>query len=405
MLTYTVENDFGCKCLRIQGRIDGMTCSDLQKQIDELILNGERILIADLHEVNYVSSAGLRVFINTQKQLKKVGGEFLLHNVSRQTQEIFTLSGLHQVFRMFASPEEILAAIQGEKPASSLLSKEIRGISVQYVERPVAPGKLIPVGSQRKLALSEYSEQDIVTMKAQDIPFSTGLATIGENFDDYKQFLGESVTINKNFYFYPAVRRPAVDFMLCPQGDSSLEYKFLHGFGFNGSYKYVLTFEHPNGLIQLTDLVSAFFEISQASMLGIVLLAESKGLWGMHLKNVPILENKPSNGKEIFDSSNFAEWVNFPVEASDYNHVLIGVGIAMRDKSVEPPALQELIAKDHAFHLHGAVFSKEALNKNLDQFEQEMNRVMTDLEVYKVQHILGQTRFQNGMAGIIELKD
>ncbi|HOE12608.1 MAG TPA: STAS domain-containing protein [bacterium] len=404
MLTCTVEEELGCKCLRIRGRIDGMTCSDLQKQIDNLILNGERILIADLHEVSYVSSAGLRVFINTLKQLKKVGGDILLYNASPQTQEIFTLSGLLQVFRLFANREGILAAIRGEKPAPSLLSKEIRGISIQYVERQVSPGTLLPIGSQRKLPLSEYTEQDIVTMKAQDIPFSTGLATIGENFDDYKQFLGESVTINKNFYFYPAVKRPAVDFMLCPQGDSSLEYKFLHGFGFNGSYNYILTFDHPDRLIQLTELISAFFEIAKANMLGIVLLAESKGLWGMHLKNVPILENKPSNGREIFDSTNFAEWVNFPVEASDYNHVVIGVGIAIKDKNAEPPALQELLAKDHPFHLHGAVFAKEALNKNLEQFEQEMNRVMTDLEVYKVQHILGQTRFQNGMAGIIELK-
>jgi hypothetical protein len=83
--------------------------------------------------------------------------------------------------------------------------------------------------------------------------------------------------INRNFFFYPAVKRPAVDFMLGTGQESSLEYRFLHGFGFNGSYKYVALFESTEGFVELERLVNAFFTISKANLLGFVLLRKAKG--------------------------------------------------------------------------------------------------------------------------------
>jgi hypothetical protein len=39
------------------------------------------------------------------------------------------------------------------------------------------------------------------------------------------------------------------------------------------------------------------------------------------------------------------------------------------------------------------------------QFEKELKRVVNELEVSKVQHVLGQSKFGSGMAGLIELRD
>ena len=381
-----------------------MTAPDIQQQISDLILDGKRLLVADLEEAGFVSSAGLRVFLTAQKQLKKVDGEIILYKISDSVFNVFKTSGFDKIIRIASSRQEIDSVIDSNRGSSLIVSKEIDGISIKYMGRKSAPGSLIVVGSQENLSLSQYTQSDVTTVKQKDFQFGTGLATIGDQYEEYKNYFGESMIINRNFYFYPAVKHPAVDFMLCADQESSLEYKFLHGFGFKGSYKYVLTFESSDRFVTLEKLVSTLFKISQANTLGIVLLAESKGLWAMHLKKVPISENRPQNGREIFDAANFSDWINFPVEPGNTNNIIAGTGIAVKHKSRQRQKVQKLLSEESHFHIHAGVFSKGPLSKTIERFEDELSRVLTELDVYRVQHILGQSLFSSGMAGIIEFR-
>jgi hypothetical protein len=124
----------------------------------------------------------------------------------------------------------------------------------------------------------------------------------------------------------------------------------------------------------------------------------------MHLKQVPIVENKPGNEKNIFDGENFSDWLSFPVEPSDINHVVAGTGMAIRSRDTGSPALQAVMAEESHFHFHGGIFSPEPLSKKPEQFEDECHRVFMELNLLKIQHLLGKTRFSSGMAGIVELE-
>jgi anti-anti-sigma factor len=405
MFEYQLSNEFGLKCLHLKGRIESMSASEIQREIGELILSGERRFIIDFEGVNYISSSGLRVFLVAQKQLSKAGGEIILFKIPPDVLRVFKMSGFEQLFHIASSEEEIQSALQAGRPAVEASSCEIEGIQVQFLQREVEEGKLFVIGSQESLETSDYTEKDVKAVKPEDIKFGTGLAAIGDRYEDYKDFFGEAVVINKHLFFYPAAKRSAVDFMLYTQGDSSLEYKFLHGFGFKGDYKYILSFESPEGFIELSRLFKIFFTLSEAHILGVVFMAESRGLWGMNLKRIPLIENKPKSGKSIFDSVNFSEWMNFPVEPSDMNNIIIGTGIAVKDRNALSAGTKPLIPGEQNFHLHACVFEKQPFNKNLQEFDKEMNRVLTELEVYKVQHILGQTRFSSGIVGLIELKE
>jgi len=403
MIDCTITVESGVSWISVKGRIDSMTSPEIQQQINELILRGERNLVANLEEVNYISSAGLRVFLAAQKQLKKAGGEIVFYKVSNSIFEIFKLGAFDRIFRFAPTKEEITTVFHAGKTSFPVRSQEIEGILFQYLETKADPGFLKVVGSQENLAGAKYIEKDVVTVKSEELRFGTGLATLGDCYEEYKNLFGEAMVINRNFFFYPAVKRPAVDFMLSTGEESCLEYRFLHGFGFNHSYKYVVLFEGTEGFVELERLVKAFFAISQANLLGLVLLGECKGLWGMHLKNSPILENQPENGKGIFDPTNFADWVNFPVEPGDINRIIAATGIAIKDMSRECGEVQGLFSKGNCFHIHGGVFTQEPLSKKIEQFENELTRVLTELEVYKVQHMLGKTKFSSGMVGLVEL--
>ncbi|MEN6487159.1 MAG: STAS domain-containing protein [Syntrophobacteraceae bacterium] len=402
MLQCTVEEKSGLKWVAVSGRIDSLAAPDVQRLLDGLIRDGQRLLVVDLEDVHYVSSAGLRIFVSTQKQLKKIGGEVVLHRVSENALKILKLGGLTGLFRFVSSPDEAVAALRGEPSPSRIEKKEIDGIPLQVVEKPGRPGKLVAIGSQSPLAGSGYTESDVVAVDPGKVPFGLGMATFGEEYAEYRDLFGEALILDGSFLFYPAVRRPAVDFILHAAKEPGLEYRFLNGLGFDGTYRYTMAFDAPSPL-DLGRLVDVLFGLSDADLLGFSFLAESEGLWGMHLKKVPIAENRPERGG-IFDPGNFHQWMHFPVEPSDIDHIVVGCGIAARNPEKAPQKVRELLPTGSRFHVHGAVCSKAPPSRRIECFEEEIVRVLSELEIGKIQHLLGQSAFGSGMAGIIELE-
>ncbi len=273
MFEIFVNEDQGYKRLVLKGRIDALSSPDIEKELHALILSGERIIIADLAEVNYISSAGLRVFLGIQKQLKNVGGQIILFRPIKSVLEVFSISGLTNMFRIVSTMEEIGESIRAEALTSEVFSKDFEGVVIEYIKLTADKGSSFIIGSQDKLAHSAYTGNDVVTVKPSDMQFGTGLATFGEKYEDHKDLFGESMIINRNFFFYPAVKRPVVDFMIDSHVDADFTYKFLHGFGFNGHYQYILSFNGKEGFVELDTFVNAIFDITNANILGIVILA------------------------------------------------------------------------------------------------------------------------------------
>lgn len=405
MTTCTITEQSGMTLLTIAGRVDSMTSPDVQHQIDELILAGKRLLVVNLEQTNFISSAGLRVLLSAQKQLKKVGGEMILYKIARPVMPVFATSGFDKIFKIISTEQEFNAAASADVHPSEITTSTDDGATFRYREAQAAPGSFSIIGSQEKLSSASYGPQDVVTVAQVKLPFGTGLATVGEQYEEYKHLFGEALFINKHFYFYPAVKRPVVDFMLHSGTDAGTRCRFLHGFEFNGGYRYIAAFETTGAFITLDGLVQWAQSLpSSAPLLGIVLLAESKGVLGMNLKHVPLQENRPPEGKDIFDAAQFASWINFPVDPADVNHIVAAAGIACRDKSACSSDVRKLFPRDASAHMHAGIFEKGPISKNIDDFEKELSRVLTELDIAKVQHLLGRSRFSNGMLGIIELK-
>ena len=85
--------------LYIEGRIDTLTSQDLEKEINDEMGNFES-LILDFTDVEYISSAGLRVLIATQKKLKEDDIPFVIKNVNDPVNEIFKMSGFDKILKI-----------------------------------------------------------------------------------------------------------------------------------------------------------------------------------------------------------------------------------------------------------------------------------------------------------------
>ena len=85
--------------LSVKGRIDTITSQDLDKEINEELGNFDS-LIMDLTDLEYISSAGLRVLIATQKKLKPENIPFVIRNVDDAVNEIFRMSGFNKILKI-----------------------------------------------------------------------------------------------------------------------------------------------------------------------------------------------------------------------------------------------------------------------------------------------------------------
>ena len=77
--------------VELSGRLDTTTAPALEKAIGENICNIEN-LVLDFKEIEYISSAGLRVLLNTQKKIQQTG-KMKVINVCEEVMEVFEITG------------------------------------------------------------------------------------------------------------------------------------------------------------------------------------------------------------------------------------------------------------------------------------------------------------------------
>lgn len=99
--------------LRPQGRIDSATGPALDDEIAKSMASGANRLLLDMADVDYISSAGLRVVLQAAKQTKSVGGHLVLCALNEQTREIFDVSGFSRFLDISDSREEAEGRLAG----------------------------------------------------------------------------------------------------------------------------------------------------------------------------------------------------------------------------------------------------------------------------------------------------
>ncbi len=85
------------------GRVDSSTAGDLERRLLERLAEGERRVVIDLADVQYISSAGLRVLLLTLNKLRSAGGRLVLCSMGQSVREVFELAGFTTIFTIEAS--------------------------------------------------------------------------------------------------------------------------------------------------------------------------------------------------------------------------------------------------------------------------------------------------------------
>ena len=98
-----------CDVVKASGRIDSATATELSDAMEAITNNGRYKIAFDMSDVEYMSSAGLRVLISTQKTCKRYNrGEIVLVQVPQRIFEALDLAGFVPLFNFF---DDILDAV------------------------------------------------------------------------------------------------------------------------------------------------------------------------------------------------------------------------------------------------------------------------------------------------------
>jgi len=97
----------------LSGRLDTYTASEVEKKLIPLTEKTPVQLVLSLKDLEYISSAGLRVLLVAQKNARLREGEIRFAGVPSSVKGIFDLSGFSRLFKMFDHEEEAIGSFQG----------------------------------------------------------------------------------------------------------------------------------------------------------------------------------------------------------------------------------------------------------------------------------------------------
>lgn len=98
--------------INISGRLDAVTAVEADKTFSVVIDEGESNLLINLAELDYISSAGLRVLLVVAKRIQQNRGKVVLCDLNANVKEIFEISGFSSIFNIFDSKEEAVKSFE-----------------------------------------------------------------------------------------------------------------------------------------------------------------------------------------------------------------------------------------------------------------------------------------------------
>ena len=93
---------------KLNGRLDSNTSQGFEKKVFDAISDGSKNMIVDFKDLDYISSAGLRVILKATKALNREEGKIMLCSMQDYVKEVFEIAGFDSFLPIVGSMDEAL---------------------------------------------------------------------------------------------------------------------------------------------------------------------------------------------------------------------------------------------------------------------------------------------------------
>lgn len=109
-LEFTISRINDIAVVDLIGKLDSTNYIEVEEKFTKIVESGEKKMLINFFRLEYISSAGLRVFLSVAKKMKAVNGRLVFVKMQEHVREVFDLTGLLHVFTLYDSEEQAVAA-------------------------------------------------------------------------------------------------------------------------------------------------------------------------------------------------------------------------------------------------------------------------------------------------------
>jgi anti-anti-sigma factor len=99
------KEENGIVFLAFEGRLDGAAATEAEQTVKSVLEGETNRLLFDFANLEYLSSAGLRVVLGAAKEIKRKDGKFVLCALNAYVKEVFEVSGFGAIIPITDSVE------------------------------------------------------------------------------------------------------------------------------------------------------------------------------------------------------------------------------------------------------------------------------------------------------------
>lgn len=97
---------------KLAGRLDSGSAAAAEEQLMRLVGSNTPHLVIDLSQLDYVSSAGLRVLLIVARKVQQAQGRLALFGLSSGVREVFSISGFDKILAVRDDRASAIAAME-----------------------------------------------------------------------------------------------------------------------------------------------------------------------------------------------------------------------------------------------------------------------------------------------------
>jgi anti-sigma B factor antagonist len=102
------EKQGGINIFKLNGRLDSNTSQGFEQKHFQAISDGSKTVVVDFKELDYISSAGLRVILKATKAIKREDGQIMLCSMQDYVKEVFEIAGFDSFLPIVGTMDDAL---------------------------------------------------------------------------------------------------------------------------------------------------------------------------------------------------------------------------------------------------------------------------------------------------------
>ena len=370
--------------VKVKGRLDNYWGEHLRRNLEELIRGGAHHLRLNFSGVSFLSSAGVGLLVRFYRQLKAIGGSFVIITPSDHVKLVIELCHLSPLLlsqQPVASP-----TVPQAEPRRFTTSAAAFEVIERSITRPLT---YEAIGDPALLNSCGFGPQDCRIVRFPASTFGLGLGAFGHGFEDARARFGEFLAVDGSAAYLPTDGTNVPDYVVS-SGDLVPELNTLYGLRCEGDFSHLLRFEASlsASALSLADILSTALEVSGSPVIGLVMVAESAGLVGAALRRSPAAQSAS------FQYPDIRTWLSFSTERLYARSLALVAGVGSFVPSGPfASLLRPLGAAPGPFgHFHAAAFSYRPLQKGEIDLKSTVAALFESENLQGVLHLLTDNR-------------